>query len=479
MDRQLITQGVFWSFVDVCGGQILGFLVFIVLTRLVAPAEFGVVSIASTFVAIVNMVQWHGLPAALVQRSRVDQVTMSSAFWGSLGFGAALAAILFGSSDLIAVVFNEARVAEVLRVLSLECLIFGMTVIPQAIFRRHLQIQTFAVRSLAGLVLGGSAGTVLAWEGYGIWALVGVQLGNAVATFIVVWIRTEWRPSLRFSLVELGGLAGYAFYNALSTMILALDLRIDTLAIGYFFDVEKLGYYTFALRIMHSLGSITLVTFNNMVLPILSRVAHDKNLFNRGYRMTILVETFLWLPSCLGLGLVADQMLPIVFGTQWIPAVPVMWVVCLAGFTVALSAPTIETLGSLGHPRTMSGIAIIQLVVIIVIYSGGAQIGFLWACAGFSLVPLVMAPIHVGAVRRYSGLELGKLAREYASFVLAGLGMTAAVIILRMWWSNLVIEIAVGALAYLVLVQLTLPGFFGSMLPLVRASLPRFSWPSR
>jgi O-antigen/teichoic acid export membrane protein len=474
MDRKLVAQGVFWSFVNVCGGQILSILVFVVLTRLVVPAEFGVVSIASTFVAITNMVQLHGLSAALVQRGRVDQVTMSSAFWGSLGFGAALAAALFASSDLIAVVFHEARVAPIMRALSLECLINGMTVIPQAIFRRHLQIQTLAVRSLAGLVLGGGAGIVLAWKGYGMWALVGFQLGNAVATFIVVWIRTDWRPSLRFSSEELAGLTGYAFYNALSSMILAVDYRIDTLIIGYFFDVEKLGYYTFALRILHSLGSITLNPFNDMALPVLSRVAHDKKLFNRGYRRIILSQTFLWLPGCLGIGLVADQILPLVCGPQWIPAVPVMWVVCPAAFTVALSSPTVEALGSLGHPKTMSAIAVIQLVVMSVIYSGGAKIGFLWACAGFSLVPLVMAPIHIGAVRRYSGLNLGDLAMGYFAFVLAGLGMTAVVMILRMWGANLEIEIAAGALTYLALVQLTSPGFFRSMVPLVRDALPKF-----
>src|SRR5437762_8688077 len=246
--KSRVVRGVFWTSMDSWGRQVLAFVLYAALARLVGPESFGLVALGVVYVAFVEIFVTQGFGTALVQRKTLEDGHLNSAFWISLIMAAALTLATVLLAERVAIIFAEPRLAELLRWLSVSLVLMGLSAVPQAALTREMAFRALAVRSLLATLTGGVVGLAMAWQGFGVWSLVEQQLSGAAAGVIVLWWATTWRPSFPPSMPHVRDLYGFALSIAGNNLLWFGTQRADQTLIGYGFGAAALGPYALASR---------------------------------------------------------------------------------------------------------------------------------------------------------------------------------------------------------------------------------------
>jgi O-antigen/teichoic acid export membrane protein len=398
-------RGVLWSFLEYGGGEGISFIVFLVLARLVAPEDFGIVALAGVFVAFVQVFLLQGFADAIIQRQKLTADHCSTAFWSNVAIAGLFFLATEATADRLAAAFAQPRLAEVLRWLSLVFISTALISTHQAVFKRELQFRSFALRALVGITAGGAVGVVLALKGFGVWALVGQQLTNGLASVIVIWSTSSWRPRLRFSKPCFREMAPFAGNVVGSNLVGFMFKKLDVFLIGWFFDAELLGYYYLVQRLLVTVGLLTLSTVQSIVMPVLSRLQGDRERFNGVFATTIQLVHAIWLPLVLGMGLIASPLLPLLFGAKWQPSVPLMEIMTLTAFSMVFSFFSGPVLYAAGQPQSHLRLSLIQVAITVLIFLPLTQVGLIGVAISYALSYALIAPLHLFVLQRDAGVN--------------------------------------------------------------------------
>jgi PST family polysaccharide transporter len=468
-----------WMLVDTVGSQGLSFAIYAVLTRILSPGEYGVFSLSLAITAVANIVLFQGFGDALIQRESVNEDDLCTAFWTNLGLGAGIAAVLFAMAPWLGATFGAPQLSPVIGSMALLCVLRALVSVHSALCRRALKMSVFAARAITAYVLGGAVGITLALLGWGVWSLVVCQIVQAAVIVIIMWMTISWRPQLRFSVSSFGELARFSRHFITASVLTSVADKVDNLVIGFFLDVTAVGYYALALKVLQTVGFLTMIPLQEIILPVLARVATDRNEFGNVYTRLVTAAAATSVPMTAGIGVVAPTLLPIAFGNHWSDAVPVLQAMCFACVTVPLWNFTGQALSALGRPNLYARLALGQLAFAAVAFTAASQLGIVavgWAWAGVSAL---IVPLHLATLRHSSGIELTRLLTNLLRVAICGLAMVGVMILIQraagdgVWamWG----EIAAGSAIYLALLELALmPGYVSSMTRLARAALPVF-----
>jgi O-antigen/teichoic acid export membrane protein len=471
--RERSARAAFWSLVDLAGGQGSSFFVFLVLARVIGPAQYGVFALASSLLTLLAIFQYYGFADAIVQRAKVDEGFLDTVFWCDLVLAFCLIGVAQAAALPMARLFDAPLIEPVIRWLSILCLLQALVTVPTALCRRALQMHVFAARTVLSYTVGGIVGIAMALHGYGVWALVASQLVQYVVILLVMAWRFPWRPGLRASRAALVELVGFAGHFMIGNGIKLSGDRISQLLVGMFVNAEGVGCYAVASRILVTAIVLTNSPIERVTLPVLSRLAHDLPSFRETYRKMVLVVNSVWTPVATGLGATATVLLPPLFGSRWAEAGPVLQAMCFTAPTLGLWYLSGQALAALGQPQRFTRLAVAYLALACVAFPISAYFGIVaagWTWAGLSLF---MVPLHLHAIKRACGLSIRLVLSDW-SRVTVSAGVMLAVITgvrerLPEGIASAGIALAAGVATYLVLLELVLlPGHVGRMLALVR-----------
>ncbi len=473
-------RGVLWTLVEYGGGEGIAFLVFLVLARVIAPADFGLVSLALVFIAFVQLFLNQGFADAIVQRAEIEPDHYSTAFWTNLAIAVAFVLLSVLGAGAAADFFRQPELASVLRWLSPLPIGTALISIHQAVFRRRLDFSNFAKRAIIGIGIGGVVGIVLALNGYGVWSLVGQQLTNAAASVVVIWWNCPWHPSFRFSRRCFREMAAFSAPVIGSNLVTFVYHKTDVSLIGYFLGTHQLGYYYLVQRLLITLGLVTQSTIQSIVMPVLSRVQQDRARFREIFTTTVQLLDAVWLPLAFGAGLVASLLLPTIFGAKWLPAVPLMEIMALCGFTDAFTLYSGPALIAAGRPDAFFRLSLVQPVLAIAIMVPATRFGLIGIAAAFILVGAAMIPIHMLVLRRNAAIHPGTIFARCAGANVAAIVMAATVLPVKAMltpalppFAALALSAATGALVYVTVLAIVAPALLRRILDLVASALGR------
>ena len=208
--RKSAISGVKWNFASQAGQQATLLLTTVILARLLAPAEFGLVAMATVVIGFVSIFKDLGTSSAVIQNREVTEDLLSSVFWANVAFGALGTAALVAAAPLVAMYYHEPRVTALLRVLALNFVVSGVSVLQQALFERKLLFRILARVEVAGVLCGAVAGVGSAIAGLGVWALVAQSLTTVSVISILLWYFSDWRPRFLFHWGEIPASASTA-----------------------------------------------------------------------------------------------------------------------------------------------------------------------------------------------------------------------------------------------------------------------------
>jgi O-antigen/teichoic acid export membrane protein len=428
-----VARGALWRFVEAAGGEGTALLVFVVLARLLLPETFGIVALAGVLVGGLQVVVQMGLAEAVVQGQTAGEARLSTAFWCGLALGLTLMALVAAAAVPAALLFAEPDLAPVLASLGLVLPISGAATAFQAILVRRMAFKAIALRSLAATGVGGVAGLALAVAGAGVWALVAQQIIGTLAGLAVLVVSAGWRPGRRFDRAEARSLTDFALPVIGTHLAKYIGKKLDIAIIGIFLTTQAVGHYFLATRLIFALGIATYYTIFALSLPVLSRMLTLPAALAAATRRTLWLTTALCLPAGLGVALIADPLVPLVFGETWRPSVlPLQILACLSIF-YGLGLIAGQVLVAAGHPGRFFKLGLVNTALFLVLVSLAAPHGLAAAALAGGLANALMLPVYLRVLAWTVDVTTRHTAREQMPVWGAAAVMVGVVLAIRHW----------------------------------------------
>lgn len=206
-----IISSLFWKFAERIGAQGVNLIVSIVLARILAPEDYGIVALVTIFITISNVFIENGFSTALIQKKDADDLDFSSVFYCNMLISIILYIIIFFLSPFVARFYDNMQLIPVLRILAISVLVSGVKSIQNAFVSRKMIFKKFFICTSVGTIASAIIGIWMAYKGYGVWALVAQQLTNTIIGTIMLWITVKWRPKFEFSVSRVKVLFGFGW----------------------------------------------------------------------------------------------------------------------------------------------------------------------------------------------------------------------------------------------------------------------------
>ncbi|MGI9604618.1 MAG: lipopolysaccharide biosynthesis protein [Acidimicrobiales bacterium] len=476
--RTSAVRGVAWSAAGNLGNQVGQLVVFVVLSRLLVPDDFGLVALASVFTVLLRLIAEQGLADAIVQHPELEEEHLDTGFWISAmvasGFGLALAV----SAPLIGSLLDEPDITPVLLALSAILPLSSLKGVQRAILMRELQFRALTTRDLVAVSTGGVAGVVAAVAGAGVWSLV-IQLLTAEALgVLLMWQAVEWRPSRRFSRAHFRELASFGASVVGYRLLRFLNTRIDNLLVGVVLGITALGFYVVAYRLLEIMINLTTSIVSSVAFPLFSRIQGERDRIRDAYHTVIGLNGAVAFPAYVGLIAVAPEVTELIFGGQWAASVPTMRVLAMVGVLRAVLDVNGVVMKALGVPGRRLMIMGLTSAMLVVAFSAVVDRGILAVAIAFVGVSYVAAPLWIREVHRLIGLDAGRYIRRIAPALMSSVVMLAAVLAVKVPIADLPLAartsllVATGLVAYLSVLWVTGRGIVREGLAMTQLAVP-------
>ena len=354
-----IARGLAWTTIEIWARQLIQAASFILLARLLEPEAWGIVGIALAFVAIGTvLVADGGWVAALVRAPVLSEELEDTVFWAAMLVALALAGALVAGADVIARWFAVPELAPVLRCLCVAIPLEALGVVPRARLLREFAFARLAARSLIGVTTGGVVGVALVLAGAGLWGLVAYQVFQPIAEAIVLWLASSWRPGRTASRAALRQLAGFLGQVAAERACSLVDVQLPRLLLGHLLGPAALGIYTLARRMTELGTELVSIPVGRVSLPIFAAASADFARLQPALKLSIEWFASSAMPAFLGLAVLAEDLVPLLFGAQWAAAVPALQLALLLGPAMGLAGILRALLLALGHGQAVFRLAL-------------------------------------------------------------------------------------------------------------------------
>lgn len=305
MSRATTITNYIWRFAERCGAQLVTFIVSIVLARLLAPEDYGVIALVTVFTTILQVFIDSGLGTALIQKKNADDLDFSSVFYFNLIVCLALYGAMFLAAPFIARFYNNPIYVPLVRVLSLTLIISGVKGIQQSYVSKHMLFKRF-FSTLGGTLVSAFVGISLAYAGFGVWALVAQYLCNTAIDTMILWITVPWRPKFIFSWSRLKGLLSYGWKLLASSLLDTGYSNLRSLLIGKIYSSSDLAFYNQGDKFPNVIVSNINTSIDSVLLPTMSDVQDNHIAVKNMTRRAIMTSIYIMAPLMMGLAFCAE-----------------------------------------------------------------------------------------------------------------------------------------------------------------------------
>lgn len=289
----------------------------VILARLLTPADFGVVTMATTFSLLVVSFGLNGFTEAVIQFEEIDDCTVSNLFWFNSGAGLILAIAFAAAGSLLVRFYGNPLVAKVAAGLSIGIFIAALSVIHLALLKRDMRFAATSTNDVVGRVANTVVAILLALRGWGYWALVAGIVAQQLSLTIGAWWLCRWLPRLPRRTGRTGAMIRFAakVYGTFSAAYVTQN--IDNLLVGWRFNAVVLGFYKKAFDLFALSASQLTAPLNNVALAALSRLNQDHVRFRRYLANSLGMVAFLGMAMSADLTLVGKDVVWLVLGPKW------------------------------------------------------------------------------------------------------------------------------------------------------------------
>lgn len=447
--RHKTVKGVGWSLLDNISSQGVTFLVGLVLAHLLSPAEYGLIGIILVFVAVFNSIVDGGLSNALIRKSNADDYDYNTVFYSNVVLSVLLCATMFLSAPWVGRFFNQGQLVPLTRAMSVIVVINAFALVQRTLLVKQIDFKAQTKVSLIANLSSGCIGIAMAFYGLGVWSLVGQQLSRALFQTLLLWAYSRWYPSWLFSWCSFRDLVGYGWKLLVSTLIDTVWREINQIVIGKCYSPQALGQYTRAYQFSSIFSSNLTSVVQRVSFPTLSAMQEKKEQMSMAYRRIIGVTMLVTFICMLCLAAVAEPLIRVLVGDQWLEAVPMLQILCFSMMLYPLHAINLNMLQVQGRSDLFLRLEIIKKIIGVGPLMLGIFVGIHWMLVGGVATGIVSYWLNAYYSGRMIGYSFGRQVRDILpSFVIALVIAALVYLVSLIPWSPflvLPIQIVLGA----------------------------------
>jgi O-antigen/teichoic acid export membrane protein len=456
--RARIAHSMFWIAWSRGALQLLGFATTLLVARMLAPADYGVMALAAFWTGTIGMVAEMGLGAAIIQFRDLDRREIDTCFWITMILATAGFVGLVAAAPMISRWFGVPRLADVLPILALVLPLTACRVVSDSLLRKRLAFDRVSQAEVAGGVVTLPVMIGCALGGLGVWTLViGSLTGPAVRSIFTIAF-APWCPGFRVGGARVKEVIHFSLATLGVKLMWVLREWSNTLVIGKITGSVTLGLYSMAEELALLPGSKVSTVVNMLSSPIMAELQTNVDAMRAAFYRAARLTAAIALPTSTGMALVADEMVAALLGPKWVPAVPLLRLLCLYAAVRAVDVLLPPVLFARHRERFLSWYCLALLFVV----PTAAVLGGLWD--GAPGVILFSTPVYcavMAVMAREALAEMNgsfhELWAETWPIPVAALTMAVVVLLVRQFalpagaeppWIGLILLAATGAITY-------------------------------
>lgn len=373
--QKKVFSGLIWKFGERIGAQAVSFLVSIILARLLLPSDYGVIALITIFIDIANVFVSSGFGSALVQKKDADEVDFSSVFYFSILMSWVLYGIVFLGAPLIAGFYGKEILTPVLRVMALKLPLAGVNSVQHAYVQKKMLFKRFFFSTLIGTIGSAVVGIIMAYHGFGPWALVAQYLFNSAVDTLVLWFTVKWRPVWKFSWNRMKTLFGFGWKMLCSELIHTSYKQIRSLIIGKVYTEKDLAFYNQGGKLPNIIVTNINSSISSVLFPAMTLKQDNREKLKEMVRLSIRVSSYVMWPLMIGLMVMTEPVVRLIFTEKWLPCVPYMQIACIQFALEPVQTANVQAVKAMGKGRTYLIMEIVKKVfgivtIVAVMYRG-------------------------------------------------------------------------------------------------------------
>lgn len=455
--KKSLGRSTVWMSAAASGNSIISFLIFIVLSRILAPAEIGLVAFALIVVEAGKIIVNAGFPQAIVQRQTWDETYASTCFYLNLLFALSVTLLIYFVGVPLVAHYYEPAAGPILQVLSVIFFIEGVKAVHEGKLKREFAFQVIALRTVAGGLISGAVGIYLAIKGYGVWALVWQQLINHAIITSFTLASAKWLPRLVFSKDDSKQLLNFSTPLMFAQLIGNISSKIFEILIGVIIGPAALGFFRVGGRALFILQEIVLKPFEQTLLSALSRIP-ERSLQAEGTLRVIRMSAYLTFPIFFGAAAVGPEFIIFAFGHKWELSGNIMTILALGTAPLVIGYQINGALTASGNSRMVMALASTVFVINCTLALSTIPFGLIAAACGFAIRSYLTIFFNMYFFRKVFGTSILSIVKTVAPALAASLCMFGVIMAMKFTWTNslhpalgLCILCLAGALSYVIL----------------------------
>lgn len=447
-------SGMAWMFFERVGSQLMSFIVSIVLARLLLPEQYGVIAIVMVFINICNVFVTSGLGQALIQKKEADEKDFSSVFYLSFFISIILYVGLFFSAPLIAKFYDMEILSPVLRVLGIQLIISSFNGIQRSKVSKEMRFKKFFYSTIIGTLTSAVVGIIMAYNGFGVWALVAQQLSNIIVNTIVLFVTVKWYPKLYFSFKRAKVLFSYSWKILVGSLIDTVYEDFRSLYVVKLYSATDLAYYTRGRQFPNLIVSNINSSISGVLFPAISSQQDDKDKVKAITRRSIKTSSYVLTPILCGLAAVAEPLVRLVLTEKWLPCVPFLQILCFNSVLLPLQTANVQAIYAVGRSDIALKLNVFKKTfgfLMILIFARISIIAMAWAGVLTGVVSLIANATPNKKLFSYGFFE--QILDIIPHFILSGIMMLGVWAVSFLPIQNVLLELIImvvcGAVTYL------------------------------
>ena len=457
MLKEKVAGGVAWSIAEKVGSMLLQMVVSIVVARLLVPEDFGVMAILTFFTALALVMVDSGFSQTLIRKEDPSPEDYRSVFAFNIAVSVVLYGILVAAAPAVARYYELPIIADIAPVLFLLLPINALCAVQNTIFTREFRFRLLSQATFAASLVAGGVAIAMALAGCGVWSLVGQRIATLAVKTLILWIRSDWRPSLRFTMKPVREMAPFSFRLLTTDLISSIYNNISQMFIGKIYSADALGFFNQAQKFKDLPLTSAMQSVQSVTYPALSQIGDQREKFAESYRQVLMVVAFMLFPVMVGITAVAEDLFALLLGEKWMPTVPYLQILCLTGLfqplaMIAYNVLKVKSDGGIILRLEIAKKALMTLILALTIPHSIKAVAW-----GLVVISFCEFAINFVASMRYTALSGWRMVRTllptmiitaamYASVVFVGDVMSDTGVAIRV-----IAEIATGVVVYILL----------------------------
>lgn len=401
--RDRTVSGIGWSAANSFIGHGVTFIVGLVLARILTPAEYGLIGIVTIFTTILTGIVDSGFSNALIRKKEVSNDDYNTMFYTNLSFSIVLFVLLFFSAPLIAHFFERPELINLTRVMGLILIVQAFSLVQNTILTKRIDFKTKTKASVIAAVASGVIGIVMAFTGFGVWALVAQILSKQLFYSSCLWTFNKWLPSHKFNVDSLKYMWGFGWKMMLSGLLSNVWNQLYQVVVGKFYSPATLGQYSRSKEYAQIFSSNFTSIVRSVTFPALAEVQDNKTRMVDAYRRVIKVTMLVTPVLLISMGAVAEPFIYCLIGPQWNEAATYLPFICVSLSFYPLHAINLNMLQVQGRSDIFLYLEIIKKIISIGPISLGIFVSIYWMLIGSIIAGIISFFLN----SYYTGKKLG------------------------------------------------------------------------